>query len=132
MENRLSHILSEGGMIMFIFLLIMLIIKVIFNIISWCENNKGQFRKSFYLGEIDSIRFIPGGYTEIKINNNTYTFLEYNNLTIGQTVFLKKYQHKFCISDSEKELSEDRLIIKINDVSSHDMFHGFFDNFIQI
>lgn len=132
MENRLSQMLYESGSSMFFFLLIILVMVASFSLISLCENQKGQFRQSFNLGQIDEIRFIPGGYTEIKINNNTYTFAEYNNLTIGQTVFLKKYQHKFCISDSENELSNDRLIIKINDVSNHDTFCSFFANVIKI
>lgn len=131
MENHLSQISSEGSSIMCVFLLMMLVMVASFSIISWCENQKGQFCQSFDLGQIEEIRLIPGGYTEIKINNNTYTFAEYNNLTIGQTVFLKRYQHKFCISDCETELSNDRLLMKINDVSNHDTFRRFFANFIK-
>lgn len=128
MEDKAGEILSSGSLMLFG---VLLIIHFTFALIIWCETHKGKFKKSFNLGEISEIRLIPGEYTEIKINSNTYIIEKYNELTKGQTVFLKQYQHKFCISADEHSNSQDRLITTINDISNDDTFLNFFANFIK-
>lgn len=128
MENHLDNMFTQIGIIIVLFLLV---VYACVGLISWCELHKGSFQKVFNLGQISEIRLIPGGYTEIKIENNTYTFQEYNELSPGQTIFLKRYKHKFCISEKEHDNSHDRLILKINGIDNHDTFFKFFSNFIK-